>query len=495
MLVPPFVSVGTLPNFFFHKYATRNRFAAFVHTQNYGFYLMLTLPHASDAVDTFAYLDNLLVRQFLPDYVYSYPPRQAFRQDWESTYSEDLVFDSLSSRPPNYNIYLHFPFCKQICGYCNLFAVGVPGDDKLIDAYIQVLEKEIATYTSHMPHLTPNTIYFGGGTPSLLSTAQLERSLYMLERFFPAATSTAEEICIEVDPGTLTQNNALHLRNVGFTRISLGAQSFDDAELGLIGRQYHNQVVRTAIAAALTAGIADVCVDLIIGLPGQTDDSWKRSVLELLRFRPPTICTYHLTRRLCTGFSNKGLATCASPEKYRRYRWAQEQMLNSGYQQETNVRYVLPGVGGYRQKVNHWKGGVVHGFGAGARTYSPQAHYVNGYSVTARSQALRKYLEDIKVKGSARTEGFRLDAVEQAHQRLVLMLNQKKQDIAAAGAEAGISDHLSRILDFMLDRGMISENFNNYEYTTLGYEYRDIFAHSLFSSDVRNAILNYRYDS
>src|SRR6185369_13957858 len=161
-------------------------------------------------------------------------------------------------------LYLHVPFCSSRCSYCD-FATGLY-QSELAERYVRALIVEIGSSRYHSEIV--DTIYFGGGTPSLLSPAQLERILASIyERF---EITAGPEITLEINPGSATPEKLRAFRSLGVNRASFGAQTFDDAELAKLGRSHNSADTLRTFAALREAGFANVSFDLIAGLPGQT---------------------------------------------------------------------------------------------------------------------------------------------------------------------------------------------------------------------------------
>lgn len=172
-------------------------------------------------------------------------------------------------------IYIHIPFCASRCHYCN-FATG-RFESGVAERYVSAIRKEISVGT--YPGTEVDTVYFGGGTPTTLSISQLQSILDSCVGRY-RLTSNAE-ITIEANPGTFEPKYLKSLRSIGFNRISLGIQSFDDAELAMIDRTHNSSEALRSINAVREAGFENLSVDLIAGLPDQTLDTWRRN-LEIL---------------------------------------------------------------------------------------------------------------------------------------------------------------------------------------------------------------------
>ncbi len=211
-----------------------------------------------------------------------------------------------------YSLYLHIPFCRHRCAYCDFNTYAGLAD--LIPAYVQALCCEIACCQSGDP-LPVHTIYFGGGTPSLLpiaSFAQIFTALHTTFNIQPAA-----EISLEANPGTLTRPYLRGLHSLGFNRLSLGMQSARPDELRLLERQHDLTDVIHAVQWARQAGFDNLNLDLIYGLPGQTLEDWQRSLAFALDLQPEHLSLYALTIEPGTPFEawfRRGLLPSPDPD-------------------------------------------------------------------------------------------------------------------------------------------------------------------------------------
>jgi oxygen-independent coproporphyrinogen-3 oxidase len=283
-------------------------------------------------------------------------------------------------------------------------------------------------------------------------------------------------------------------RLAGINRVNLGVQSWDDAELTSIGRRHGVSVPRRAIELALDAGFGNVCVDLIYGLQGQTDASWEVSLRSVSAYRPPTICCYALTLRPRTGFASRGFFEVESRQQYRRYDMAVEILRETGYMQETHVRWILPGQGGYRQKANHWAGQDVLGFGAGARSYLYHCDVRNGYSVKDRGHALKAYLQRQEAGDFARTDGVLLDEDERRRKRVILGLGHLNREEFRAAHSFDVMDVFPAELRALESTGLITVTHEYVSLTSLGQRYRDVVVQLFFSEHVKDLVSSHSYE-
>ena len=198
-------------------------------------------------------------------------------------------------------IYIHIPFCKSRCSYCD-FATDVFKSDETVERYVNALTREIANYELPLTDSSENqkpktknqidTIYFGGGTPSLLKPKQLEKILEAVRSKFSVDENS--EITMEMNPATVTIETLKDYKSLGVNRASFGAQTFDDTELKRLGRRHTAADVRATIELLRSANFENVSFDLIAGLPRQTLKDWERNLTEALKLSPEHISLYLL---------------------------------------------------------------------------------------------------------------------------------------------------------------------------------------------------------
>ena len=286
---------------------------------------------------------------------------------------------------PDTSIYIHIPFCTHRCAYCDFNTYA--GQEAWIRAYVDALCQEIEFVGSHSKsHLGAgvkeqgriHTIFFGGGTPSLLSPAQFESIFSAIHRNF-VLTDDAE-ITIEANPGTVSPENLLELRAIGINRISYGVQSANIEELRMLERAHNFFDVIGAVASARKAGIDNLNLDLIYGLPEQTLRTWQSTVKRILDLHPEHISAYALTLEHGTPFgrwADKGLLPLPDPDlAAEMYEWLSEQLEASGYHQYEISNWSKPGRE-CRHNLQYWRGLPYLAFGAGAHGYASGYRYSN----------------------------------------------------------------------------------------------------------------------
>lgn len=438
-------------------------------------------------------ISDLVSRQVHADYVYMYPPRQAYRPI-DPSIANDLHETIASSlqRFDNLNLYVHVPFCRQICRFCNLYAVGAEHQD--VDGYIKAVNVEARRYAELTDRKAISTLYIGGGTPSLLTAKQLELLVTRLLMLFSNhPTELPAETALEVDPATVDAAKLRDIRAAGINRINLGYQSMLQDEVTNIGRRRSESSGLGLLQQALRTGFQNVCVDLIYGLQGQTDENWRTSVTQVASIQPQTICAYPLTLRPFTGYRRRGYADLDGAVLYRRYDIANQVLHASGYRQETHVRWVRDG-GGYQQKANHWGMQNILGFGAGARSYLWNVDLRNGYSVRARASTLHNYLTSVDEGRYPITDGYIMSQEERIRKAAILNLISIDRQWFIELLNADPFEFFWHEFQAIQDLGYCEQNTDQFRLTEGGIKYRDLLVQSLFSEAVQARVNDFDYD-
>ena len=192
------------------------------------------------------------------------------------------------------SLYIHYPFCLRKCLYCDFNSVA----DSSMDAkdYVQAVVKEMESRAERLElPLTASTLYFGGGTPSLMEPGLVARLIDTAKRCYGLKEDA--EVTIEANPGTLTGTKLAGYRELGVNRLSLGIQSLQDAALEFLGRVHSAREALDSYAAARDAGFGNISIDLIHSLPGQTPAGWREELMTAVQLRPEHISAYGLSYR------------------------------------------------------------------------------------------------------------------------------------------------------------------------------------------------------
>src|SRR3984893_3000237 len=296
-------------------------------------------------------------------------------------------------------LYVQVPFCQTKCTYCN-FHTGVFSND-LYSTYVQAVCREIREYPrllresriAEVPEAIVDTVYFGGGTPSLLDPTGLAQILDAMRAGF---NCEFKEVTLEADPETINPAKAFAWRKAGFNRISMGVQSFQNNELKAAGRMHRREDVFRASQMLRDVGLQNISFDLIAGLPHQTHGSWDESVQQLLSLRPEHTSIYlmeidegsRLGLEVLTGgtrYSASALPDDDSMAAF--YERACARLAAAGYTHYEISNWALPGFES-RHNLKYWRRQPYCGFGAGAHSFNGSQRWANAHDPAAYVAAI-----------------------------------------------------------------------------------------------------------
>ncbi len=286
---------------------------------------------------------------------------------------------------PDTSLYLHIPFCKHRCAYCDFNTYA--GQEDSIPAYVNALIQEIHFVGLEITKLADDqtkmhTVFFGGGTPSLLSGPQFASVMDALRAAF--TFSADPEITIEANPGTVSPEKLTAIRKAGINRISFGVQSANTEELHMLEREHSFFDVIEAVSTARKAGFDNLNLDLIYGLPEQTLQTWKTSLQRIIDLNPQHISAYALTLEHGTPFgrwSSKGLLPLPDPDlAAEMYEYAEGFLAENGYIQYEISNWAKPGRE-CRHNIQYWRSLPYLAFGAGAHGYANGYRYSNALRI------------------------------------------------------------------------------------------------------------------
>jgi oxygen-independent coproporphyrinogen-3 oxidase len=264
------------------------------------------------------------------------------------------------------SIYVHVPFCARKCLYCDFYSIEDLG---AVDAFLEALDREIAlARAAARPPV--QTVFLGGGTPSLLAPAQIARILDALAGAFALAPDA--EVTLEANPGTVTPQTLRAYRTAGVNRLSLGVQSFADEALRALGRIHSAAEARAAIGAARGAGFANLGLDLIYAIPGQTPEAWEATLQEAVGFAPEHLSPYALTIERHTPLGRLVGAGRMRPSpdalEVRMFERTMELLEVHGYEHYEVSNYARPGFH-CRHNLVYWRHENYMGFGPAAHSF------------------------------------------------------------------------------------------------------------------------------
>jgi oxygen-independent coproporphyrinogen III oxidase len=283
-------------------------------------------------------------------------------------------------------IYLHIPLCKKLCFYCDFYHVIATGDNS---AFIDALIKEAALRKDYVANEAISTIYFGGGTPSVLSVRELELILTQLRKQYRVADDC--EVSVELNPDDVNGAYLSGLKELNVNRISLGIQSWRDADLKMLNRRHDAAQAEKALKEILSSGFENVSIDLIYGIPGMSQEEWGTILDFSFSFPIKHLSAYHLTFETGTVFGKmleKGLiAEVDEEESIALFNTLIEKAEGAGFIHYEISNFGKPGYFSIHNS-NYWK--QVNYVGLG-----PSAHSFNGYSRQWNIRDLKGYIKSV----------------------------------------------------------------------------------------------------
>jgi oxygen-independent coproporphyrinogen-3 oxidase len=290
-------------------------------------------------------------------------------------------------------VYLHIPFCKSRCSYCD-FATDIYRSGDALARYVRFLCSEIRNSTFEIRNST-DTIYFGGGTPSLLTPEQLERILNAISAKFDISSNA--EITMEMNPATVTPETLADYKKLGVNRASFGVQTFDDRALKLLARGHDADDARTTFKMLREVGFDNISFDLIAGLPNQTLEDWSRNLNEAIAMSPEHLSLYLLEIHEGTPLAEQvrsGRQPTPDPElAAEMFEMMLDRLAAAGYEQYEISNFSRPGFES-RHNSKYWQLDPVYGFGVSAHSFDGEQRYAN-------ERDTAKYVELIEKTDSA----------------------------------------------------------------------------------------------
>jgi len=330
-----------------------------------------------------------------------------------------LFFKKKKAEPKNpLGLYIHIPFCVKKCNYCDF--LSAPADDVTKKRYVEVLCKEISGYKELTKEYELATIYFGGGTPSVLDVSLTEQILSVIQKTFTVDMAAAE-VTLEVNPGTASPEKLKRYKELGINRLSIGVQSSKQEELALLGRIHSFEDAKQTVLWAREAGFKNISLDLMSALPGQTLEAYKENVEAILSLKPEHISSYSLIVEEGTPFYGQYAEGAPRegdlPEEETdraMYVYTKERLAAAGYARYEISNYAKPGCES-RHNSSYWTGIDYIGVGLGASSLFANARYHN-------ETDLNKYMEEAEAGQDIRREMEHLVPEEQMEEFMILGL-------------------------------------------------------------------------
>lgn len=424
-------------------------------------------------------------------YVYAYPHKTAYRP-----LAPRPLRDVWAGEPRSgLFLYVHVPFCTMRCGFCNLFTTANPKQN-LVAFYLDTLRRQAEAVRGALPDARFARFAVGGGTPTYLNEAELDEVFDIAEQVMGAhAIPTG----VETSPDTLTPGKVELLKARGVSRVSIGVQSFIEAEAANSGRPQSRSDVDTALSLLAGASFPAVNIDLIYGLPGQTVSTWLYSLCEALRYEPEELYLYPLYVRPLTGLGRSHKEW--DDTRLACYREARAVLLSEGYEQ-VSMRMFRRACSGRAEGVSPpspvayccQTDGMI-GLGCGARSYTRSLHYSLDYAVQPKGVKgiIADYLSRTRDELATADHGFALDQHEQRRRYLLQSLLNVEGLEAARYAARFDRDAASDFPDLhtFAELGLLAFDGAKWVPTALGLERSDALGPWFFSPRARELMAEY----
>lgn len=285
-------------------------------------------------------------------------------------------------------VYIHVPYCKIKCEYCDFYSVV---SNSSIAEFANLIDMELSLRDSYLPERTINTIYFGGGTPSLLSIGQIDQILRSITNRYSICANP--EITLEANPDDLTRANLRQMRSIGVNRLSIGIQSFSDLDLKQLGRRHNSQQALNAVRWATEAGFDNISIDLIYGLPYSSTAVWQQNLKQAFALPVKHLSCYHLIYEDGTPLQakvTKGLVKPVDEElSVEQFNVLQQMAVDNGF-----IHYEISNLAKdgcfARHNTSYWQQVPYLGLGPSAHSYSGDTRDWNPRSIGKWASSLAK---------------------------------------------------------------------------------------------------------
>lgn len=367
-------------------------------------------------------------------------------------------------------LYLHIPFCEHKCIYCDFYSLAPTEErmdgDAMMESFVQSLRAEIRLRAEKTePGTTWDTVFFGGGTPSLMRAEQMTSILGDLRSWYQI--DVAAEITMEANPGTVSEGRLAAFRNAGVNRISFGVQSFHEDELRFLTRIHSAEQAEESIRAARRVGFEDLNIDLMFSLPGQTPERWKNTLDRALALGPTHLSCYSLivepNTPLLRMVESKQVALLDPAADAELYEYTMMRMQSEGYEQYEISNFARPGRRS-RHNDNYWNHGAYLGFGPSAHSFrSP----VRSWNIANLSTYLARLSQ-----GQLPTAGEeRLGREQLMTEAMFLGLRSDGIDLERFEREFGrrLTDEHRPLIDDLLAEGLATVERGMLRLTAKGY--------------------------
>jgi oxygen-independent coproporphyrinogen-3 oxidase len=343
-------------------------------------------------------------------------------------------------------IYIHIPFCRKACRYCDFFfSVSLQYREPFVNALVEEIRKK----GEANPGTLLDTLYLGGGTPSVLTLSQLERITATIRQYYTFREHP--EWTLECNPDDLDIETLNILQEIGFNRLSIGIQSFHERDLHIMRRSHTSEQAEKSVTQAASSGFENISIDLIYGVPGQSISQWEENINRALALPISHLSAYHLTFEPGTVFDHwrkKGrLVQVHEEESVDQYRILRKKLIEAGFK-HYELSNFSKGDKVSEHNMLYWSGKPYLGFG-------PSAHSFDGEGRSWNISSLKDYMERID-SGKETSQAEHLSTSEKYHDYLITSLRTTKgADPAFIETEHGIKfrEHFERKAQPFLEKG------------------------------------------
>lgn len=371
-------------------------------------------------------------------------------------------------------IYIHIPFCKSKCAYCNFFSLV---SEKKINDYVNSLKREIVSRKDYLGGEKVKTIYFGGGTPSLLPTKYIDEILKILNNNFDLVSNP--EITLEANPDTIDKEQLFELKSLGINRISVGIQSFHDDDLKYLDRKHDSRHALQIIDDLKCVGFEKLTLDLIYGIPTLTEEKWNKNLDIFFSTGISHLSAYALTvepKTILGQRIEKGdLQDVDEDETIRHYEILIDRTKENGFEHYEISNFAKPGCRSQHNSI-YWNDEKYLGLGPSAHSYDGNSRQWNVSSLTKYIQLIDSYTECYYEKEILSTEDKFNEYV------MTSLRTSWGCDIEKVAAKYGgsYSEHFLKNIKKYLESGEMLKDFNTYRLTDEGMLFADGIAAELF---------------
>ncbi|MBQ6539972.1 MAG: radical SAM family heme chaperone HemW [Oscillospiraceae bacterium] len=380
----------------------------------------------------------------------------------------------------NIGIYIHIPFCKGKCAYCNFYSL--PGRDKQMPDYLEALVTHIKESESQLAEYYADTVYFGGGTPLCFGADRLVKVFDALKKYGRVLMNG--EVTVEVNPESTTYEDLVKLRRAGFNRLSIGAQSANDDILKTIGRRHNFSQVTRTVKKARDAGFENISLDLIYGLPSQSMDDWSDTLRKILALKPEHLSCYGLKLEEGTPLYSyrNSIIMPDDDTQADMYLYTVDTLEQAGYRQYEISNFSKPGFES-KHYLKYWQGKEYMGFGPAAHSYVGGRRY--GYI-----SDLNTYINNILNGGPVVDQYEDISRTEMASEYIMLGMRttrgispEEYKRISSYGFERGLE-----LLESYRDEGWAVEENGRWRFTPAGFLLSNVLIGQLLDAQMKRRV-------